>query len=358
VNQGTAYANNAYQCTVLPGGTLETTDITWASFGAVAVNFSVDNFTDSTDYTSGTTTTLVITTDCSSEENLRVSFDGVMQHHNTYTYTSGTRTITFDAAIPLGTANVEAQYGSTITVGTPSDGTVSTAKLADLAVTTGKLAAGAVTAAKLNAAVITGQTDGTVAAGDSFLFSDVDAAGALKDDTVQGILDLVPAGGTDGGWEFVSLTTISADATVAFTGFVTGYDYLVQLIDVKPSVDGAQTRFQVGVAGPTYRATNYSATAGTVSAALTKTTYFPGSDGHGAAADEEGTFTLLLYDPAAATRTWVDGSIYFKNTAGSIFVGQVGGKHTVAESMVAVKFFYSSGNVASGIGKLYKRPNA
>ncbi len=140
VNQGTAYANTAYQCTVTPGGTLDTTDITWSNFGAVAINQSVDNWTDTTDYTSGTTTALTLTIDPGSENNCAVSFDGVMQHHNTYSV-SGT-TLTFDAAIPLGTANIEARYASSVGVGTPSDGTVTTAKIADDAVTLAKLAAG------------------------------------------------------------------------------------------------------------------------------------------------------------------------------------------------------------------------
>ena len=142
VSQGTAYSDQAFMCTVDPGGTLGSTAITWAAFGAVAVNFKVDSFETSTDYTAGTTTTLVITTDAGSEENIRVSFDGVVQHHSTYTYTSGTRTITFDAAIPIGTAEVECQYGSSVGIGTPSDGTVSEAKIADNAVTLAKMASG------------------------------------------------------------------------------------------------------------------------------------------------------------------------------------------------------------------------
>ena len=149
VSQGTAYSDQAFMCTVDPGGVLGSTSITWAAFGAVAVNFKVDSFETSTDYTAGTTTTLVITTDAGSEENIRVSFDGVVQHHSTYTYTSGTRTITFDAAIPIGTAEVECQYGSSVGIGTPSDGTVSAVKIASNAVETAKIADNAVTLAKM-----------------------------------------------------------------------------------------------------------------------------------------------------------------------------------------------------------------
>lgn len=49
---------------------------------------------------------------------------------------------------------------------------------------------------EIKSEIITGQTNGTVAAGDSFLFSDVDDGGNLKDDTIQGIIDLIPAGAT------------------------------------------------------------------------------------------------------------------------------------------------------------------
>tara|TARA_R110000851_G_scaffold326732_1_gene495673 strand:- start:276 stop:899 length:624 start_codon:yes stop_codon:yes gene_type:complete len=64
----------------------------------------------------------------------------------------------------------------------------------DGSVTAAKIVAGAVSSTKIVGETITGQTNGTVAAGDSFLFSDVNDSGNLKDDTVQGILDLVSAG--------------------------------------------------------------------------------------------------------------------------------------------------------------------
>jgi hypothetical protein len=86
---------------------------------------------------------------------------------------SGT-TLTFVTAPASGTDNVWVIDTATSTVASvPSDGSV----------TSGKLAPDA----------ITGQTSATIAAGDSILFSDVDDGGLLKQDTVQGVIDLVPA---------------------------------------------------------------------------------------------------------------------------------------------------------------------
>ena len=149
VSQGSAYQDTSWMCTVDPGGTLGSTAITWASLGVAAVNFSTDNFETSTDYTAGTTTTLVITTNAGSEQNIQVFFDGLHQHKSTYTYTAGTRTITFDAAIPVGTEEVEVTYGSTLGVGTPADGAVGATQLASNAVETAKIADNAVTLAKM-----------------------------------------------------------------------------------------------------------------------------------------------------------------------------------------------------------------
>lgn len=76
--------------------------------GAVGggVVITVDNFTDTTDYTSGTTTQLTLSVTPTAEENVAITMDGVSQHHNTYSLAGAV--VTFDTAIPTGTANVEA----------------------------------------------------------------------------------------------------------------------------------------------------------------------------------------------------------------------------------------------------------
>ena len=122
----------------------------WTSslFGfAIPGNLTVDNFAAGRDYTSGRTTRLTISKAPAVKQNLWISFDGVTQHHNTYSVVD--TTVTFDAAIPTGTANVEVQIGTVASIGTPSDGTVTSEKIAARAVKTAGIAADAVTYAKI-----------------------------------------------------------------------------------------------------------------------------------------------------------------------------------------------------------------
>ncbi|MCP4544343.1 MAG: hypothetical protein GY832_45105 [Chloroflexi bacterium] len=149
VTQGAAHADTSWMCMADPGGTLGTTPITWSGFGTSAMNQNVDNYTDGADFTAGTTTALNLSTAPGSENNVAVTFDGITQHHDTFTVSS--TTVTFDAAIPFGTNNVEARYGTTIGIGIPSDGTVSVVKLVNNAVETAKIKDGAVTIDKLAA---------------------------------------------------------------------------------------------------------------------------------------------------------------------------------------------------------------
>src|SRR3990167_7813685 len=113
-------------------------------------------------------------------------------------------------------------------------GRVVTADLDDLAVTTAKLGADAVTAAKiaddvvdethLKNAFVADFTEVVVAAGDSILFGDVGDSGNTKRDTVQGILDLVPAGGFTNGTQqaTTSGTSITFGSIPAGTKRITG----------------------------------------------------------------------------------------------------------------------------------------
>ncbi len=60
----------------------------------------------------------------------------------------------------------------------------------------------------LDPTAITGKTEAVIASGDYILFSDTDDTGALKKDTVQGIIDLIPASPN----AFTATDTISATA--------------------------------------------------------------------------------------------------------------------------------------------------
>lgn len=120
---------------------------TSAAFGAGAGEIKNQTFTGGVDYTGGSTTTLTLTNTpiAPSSAALDVIFDGVYQHPSEWSYNPGSGVITFTSAIPVGVAKVFTQWvASSITIGTPSDGTVSTSKIVDAAVTFIKMAASAI----------------------------------------------------------------------------------------------------------------------------------------------------------------------------------------------------------------------
>jgi Pectate lyase superfamily protein len=81
------------------------------------------------DFTPGTTTTLTLSKNYGSASNLWVAFDGVEQGANTFSL-SGT-TLTFNAPIPVGTSFVFVKGGTTLSIGTPSSGTVTDSSVAN-----------------------------------------------------------------------------------------------------------------------------------------------------------------------------------------------------------------------------------
>ena len=101
---------------------------------------NVDTFAAGVGFTAGSSTTVTLTADPSTENNLIVTFDGITQHRDTYSV-SGT-TVTFDAAVPSGVLKIECTYTTSHGVSTPGDATVGTSKLVDGAVTEAKMAGG------------------------------------------------------------------------------------------------------------------------------------------------------------------------------------------------------------------------
>jgi hypothetical protein len=79
-----------------------------ALLAAMGVTPYVDDFIGGTNFTAGSTTSLTLSHTPASAQFLQLSFDGVVQSHNTFSL-SGT-TVTFSAAIPTNVQVVEAQY--------------------------------------------------------------------------------------------------------------------------------------------------------------------------------------------------------------------------------------------------------
>jgi len=118
---------------------------TWttAEFGAQAGNLTVDSFNGD-----GSTVNFTLSVSPASENNTWVYIDGVYQEKDTYSL-SGT-TLTFSEAPITGSSNIEVISGTTLSVGTPSDSTVTKAKL-----TTGATANLTVTSKTANYTVLT-----------------------------------------------------------------------------------------------------------------------------------------------------------------------------------------------------------
>lgn len=183
-----------------------------------------------------------------------------------------------------------------------------------------------------------------------------DGAGALSFATVT-----APA------LEFVSSVTASASATVAFTNMVSGYDYEYVCHQVLPATDAQVFKAEVGIAGPTYRTSNYENAGAYISQGGTSvghgnTTFLPLSAAFGVgSASGEGVHRLevKLSDPAAS------GTLTSYNWNGSIDDGSPdqnsvlgGGVYLTAEAHTSIKFYFASGNVASGTIYQFRRANS
>ena len=131
---------------------------------------TVDVFAAGVGFTAGSTTTLTLTAGADVDAtNVTITFDGIVQHSNTWTLaTSGI--VTFGAAIPVGTLAVQIAYAAPVTAG---------------------FGDGSVTTIALNESVFEGLTTTVPTVLDSVPFADQSSAGNKKKATVQSIIDLV-----------------------------------------------------------------------------------------------------------------------------------------------------------------------
>ena len=130
----------------------------------------------------GSDTTPIATLDYSvgSSNSIGVYLDGVRQLAGTDFTASGT-VLTFTTA-PANLVGIDVYFlGLELSIPTPADATVTTAKIA----------ANAVDETKLKDALVADFTEVVVTASDSLLLGDATDSGNTKRDTVQGLLDLV-----------------------------------------------------------------------------------------------------------------------------------------------------------------------
>lgn len=142
INGGTSYVLDAQYKSATFVADFQTNTWFASGSGGAGVNISVDAFSGN-----GSTVAFPLSGEPGSENNTQVFVGGVYQGKDTYSL-SGT-TLTFSAAPPIGTSNIEVVWSQPLAIGVPGDGTVSTAKLQNSTVTTAKIADGAVGPSKL-----------------------------------------------------------------------------------------------------------------------------------------------------------------------------------------------------------------
>jgi len=123
INGATSVTIGAQYSSTIFVADFETNQWFAASSGLGTSNISVDAFSGD-----NSTVAFTLSADPGSENNTQVYVSGVYQEKDTYSV-SGT-TLTFSTAPPSGTSNIEVVSSSPLAIGTPSDGTVTTAKLA------------------------------------------------------------------------------------------------------------------------------------------------------------------------------------------------------------------------------------
>ncbi len=178
---------------------------------------------------------------------------------------------------------------------------------------------------------------------------------------------LMKAAAAGGGWAFVSAVTASSSATVAFTNHASGYDYEYVFESIIPASDNVELRAEVGVAGPTYRTSGYQTSRTYISRDGTSVgvgsingtiAHFALANGIGNTSTEGiNRFVVMLSDPAnSGNYTQLNAQGTIEDTGGDVNNSMAGGKyHSTAEANTAIKFYFSSGNVASGTITQYRR---
>jgi hypothetical protein len=238
-----------------------------------------------------------------------------------------------------------------------SDSVTGVSELATTAETvTGTDTARVVTPAGLHGA-LAGLTDTTITASDTVVFADATDSNALKEDTVQGILDL--AGG--GAWNLVGTEEAPGGlgtATLDITGLDSTYDtYCVALSDIVPITDGVQGKLRFGdsggidTSGYAYHSTDNTTTSGNYDGqSSTSTDHLRMSVSNvGATAGEGLGGIFFIHNPAdGVVKVTVTGMYVGFNVASNASGGFViGGTNTVI-TLDRVQFLFSSGNVETG----------
>ncbi len=165
------------------------------------------------------------------------------------------------------------------------------------------------------------------------------------------------------GLVLLDTQSASSSASIAFTGLDSTYkEYIFELSALVPQTDAVNLYVTFSVNnGSSYLSTVYSWSRFVTVEGGAFVMAGASSDaqiimpGLGNATGENGNFSCKLYDPASAVYklfTW--NAAVAGQTSGAVFVGSGAGSYLGATQAInAIKFAMSSGNIASGVFKLY-----
>ena len=340
-----------------------------------------------------------------------VSLNGVIQAP-TDSFTVSGSTITFASALSTGDViNFILVLGDVLSIGTPSDNTVSTAKIQNTAVNADKLATDAVQTAKIQNDAVTkdkvnfisdatagvevkgdgGSNDGYIqlncsqnshgiklsspnhAAGQSYTLTFPATAPAtdkfLKTDN-SGNLSFADAGG--GQWTHLLTTTASSSSSIAFssTYITTTYlDYQIVISGIKGSNDGFTPQIEMSIdngssyevsyrsARHAYRSDGNNINYGTNSVSKI---YIAGNDAVGNSTGEAFASVMTIFDPLKQSGTTDAQTIIiaqsgYSNTSNDFITATIAGCTNTETAINNIKFSLDTGNITSGKVSLYGR---
>ena len=303
-----------------------------------------------------------------SEQTLIITINGVKQHTNAYSFSGST--LTLGAAL-VATDELEViginDIGNSLT---PVDSSVTASKLGADAVTTVKINDDAVTLAKMAAG-----TDGNLitydASGDPAYVATGAATNILTSNGAGAAPTFQAATATTSDIELLNTYTPTGVADLEITTaayFASTYSSLIfKFIHMQPATDNVHLRFSLGTgAGPTYDNDFYSffginQSNGSANAWQQDATYFSWPNTYatlfkevGNGADENCSGNLEVFNASSATyekmfNASLTGHLYHDYMLSTWSAGGF----NLATACTAIKFFFSSGNIANGIVKVY-----
>jgi len=236
------------------------------------------------------------------------------------------------------------------------DGSIDNAHIADDAIDSEHYAAGSIDTAHIATnqidetlmkdAFVGDFSDVTVTAADAFLYGDATDSGNTKKDTVQGILDLVSAG----GWTSMGAVTTTSGSSTAITGIPAEVTTLmICLDDMSQTGTTSQVQMVIGDSGG-YETSGYISTNHQTPGASSSnsTTFFLILEPGGSADTFTGVGFLTRIDDAS--NSWVMSSQY-KQSTGHQNLSE--GSKSLSAELTQVKLTLSTGSFDAGQWNIY-----